>query len=60
MPVPPPPAAYAKLGIKISATVAKDLRIIAFLQALNVKRMRDNVAPEEMFLVAMTDRTPGP
>jgi hypothetical protein len=31
MPVPPPPAANAKLGIKMSATVAKDLRGIAFL-----------------------------
>jgi hypothetical protein len=30
MPVAPPPAAYAKLGIKINATVAKDLSFIAF------------------------------
>ena len=34
MPVPPPPAANAKLGIKTSATVAKDLRVIAFLKGL--------------------------
>jgi hypothetical protein len=37
MPVPPPPpAANAKLGIKISATVAKDLKVIAFLQVLEM------------------------
>jgi hypothetical protein len=38
MPVPPPPAANAKLGIKISATVAKDLSFIAFLRVLDVER----------------------
>jgi hypothetical protein len=36
MPVPPPPAANAKPGIKISATVAKDLRVIAFLQVFKM------------------------
>ena len=52
MPVPPPPAANAKLGIKISATVAKDLRVIACFQVLEMSReMRDNVPPEAMFLV---------
>jgi hypothetical protein len=33
---PPPPAANARLGTKISATVAKDLRLIAFLQILEM------------------------
>jgi hypothetical protein len=51
MPVPPPPAAYAKLGIKINATVAKDLSFIAFFRVLEMSReMSDNVPPEEMFL----------
>jgi hypothetical protein len=38
MPVPPPPAANAKLGIKISATVVKELSFIAFLRVLDVER----------------------
>jgi hypothetical protein len=51
MPVPPPPAAYAKLGIKINATAAKDLSFIAFFRVLKMSReMRDNVPAEEMFL----------
>jgi hypothetical protein len=37
-PVPPPPAAYAKLGIKINATVAKDLSFIAFPSSGDVER----------------------
>jgi hypothetical protein len=36
MPVPPPPAAHARLGTKISATAAKDLRVIAFLQVFKM------------------------
>jgi hypothetical protein len=37
MPVPPPPAANAKLGIKISAAAVRDLRVITFLQVLDVQ-----------------------
>src|ERR1700733_3105430 len=56
MPVPPPPAANAKPGIKISATVAKDLSFIAFLQVLEMSReMGDNVTVEEMFLALLND-----
>jgi hypothetical protein len=40
MPLPPPPAANAKLGIKISVAVAKDLRVIAFLQVLEMAAER--------------------
>jgi hypothetical protein len=36
MPVPPPPAANAELGIKISATVAKDLRVITSSESRDV------------------------
>jgi hypothetical protein len=51
MPVPPPPAANAKPGIKISATVAKDLSFIPFLQVLEMPReMGENAPLEEMFL----------
>jgi hypothetical protein len=50
MPVPPPPAANAKLGIKISATVAKDLSFIPLLQVLEMSReMGENAPSEEMF-----------
>jgi hypothetical protein len=38
MPVPPPPAANAELGIKISATAAKVLSFIAFFQVLEMSR----------------------
>jgi hypothetical protein len=38
MPVPPPPAANPELGIKISATAAKDLSFIAFLRVLEMSR----------------------
>jgi hypothetical protein len=38
MPVPPPPAANAELGIKISATVANDLSFIAFLRVVEMSR----------------------
>jgi hypothetical protein len=54
MPVPPPPpAANAKLGIKVIATVAKDLSFIAsseFVWGIG-RETPDNVPPEEMFLV---------
>jgi hypothetical protein len=51
MPVPPPPAANAKPGIKISVTVAKDLSFIPFLQVLEMSReMGENAPLEEMFL----------
>jgi hypothetical protein len=51
-PVPPPPAANAKLGIKISATVARDLRVIALLQVLKmqVERYVRYAPAEEMLL----------
>jgi hypothetical protein len=52
MPVPPPPAANAKLGIKTSATVTKDLRVIGFLQIVEtlVERYRRYAPEEEMLL----------
>jgi len=56
MPVPPPPAANAKLGTKISATVAKDLSFIEFLRIEHVgcvsriEVCATNVGPVAMFL----------
>jgi hypothetical protein len=50
MPVAPPPAAYAKLGIKINATVAKGLSFIAFSTFWRCLEISDNVPTEEMFL----------
>jgi hypothetical protein len=38
MPVPPPPAANAELGIKMSATAPKDLSFIAFHRVLEMSR----------------------
>jgi hypothetical protein len=38
MPVPPPPAANAELGIKINATAARDLSFIAFHRVLMSRR----------------------
>jgi hypothetical protein len=45
VPVPPPPAANAKLGTKISATVAKDLSFIEFLRVLEVSRDTYDTCP---------------
>jgi hypothetical protein len=61
MPVPPPPAANAKPGIKITAIVAKDLSFIPFLQVLEMSReMGENAPLEEMFLdPGMRDRERG-
>ena len=57
MPVPPPPAANAKLGIKISATVAKDLRVIAFLQVLEMAaEIYGRYAPAEEMLLDLSMR----
>ena len=50
MPVPPPPAANAKLGIKISATVAKDLSFIEFLRVLEMSRDTYDTRPPTSLL----------
>jgi hypothetical protein len=59
MPVPPPPAANAELGIKISVTAAKDLSFIAFHRVLEMSRdvlkvLRKNVPPVSRDLFALT------
>jgi hypothetical protein len=46
MPVPPPAAANAELGIKMSATAAKDLSFIAFHRVLEMSRRAFSLAHE--------------